>query len=79
MHLRLLAVALTGAALSSGCSSSSCDALPGMLAERDAARQAYVEQVRSGALSDVESEQADEQLHALEARVATVEQECAGR
>lgn len=58
------------------CSSSSCEDLPALQAQRDAERAAYLELARSGASSEVTGP-ADDTLHELERRVYEAEQRCA--
>jgi hypothetical protein len=71
---RLLAAAAAVLALS-GCAGTSCDALAGLRAERDALRTDYLALARSGA-TGAESEAADGRLHALERRVYDLERDC---
>lgn len=61
-----------------GCAGTDCAALPGLQAERDQRRQAYLELASSGA-SPEQTTQADGALHAFERRVFDLEQECADR
>ena len=67
-------LAALAAVLLSGCSGSSCGELPGLRAERDEQRQAYLELARSA--TPEQTEQADEELHALERQVYDLEQSC---
>ena len=72
---RLLAAAALAVGLSA-CSGSSCDALPDLRAERDAARAAYGELLRTGTAGPEETELADEGVHALDRQVYDLEQTC---
>lgn len=66
--------------LLTGCSGRSCDELPGLQAEREAARQAQVERTKPGSGVPVEQQgEGDDALHELEGRVFQLEQECSGR
>ena len=80
---RRRAIALTVGAIATGllvaCSGQSCDELPELQAERDAARASYLDLAQSGTTSPADTEQADADLHALERRVYDVEQGCSGR
>ena len=60
------------------CSGTDCDALPGLQAEREQRRQAYLELASSGA-SPERTTEADGELHAFERRVHDLEQQCADR
>ena len=71
----LLRTALV-AALLTGCSGTDCDELAGLRAERDAARTAYQELTSSGTATEEQTTRADEELHALDARVYDLEQSC---
>ena len=71
-----LLLASLAVALLTGCSGQSCDGLAAMQAERDAARTAYVELVRTRPTAPGATEQADEDLHQLEDRVLQLEQSC---
>ena len=70
----LLALCLVPAL--AGCSGTGCDALPGLRAERDQARAAYVELTAGGTAGTAESERADEGVHELDRRVYELEQSC---
>lgn len=59
-----------------GCSGTDCDELDGLRAERDAARVAYQELTSSGNATEQQTTEADEELHALDARVYDLEQSC---
>ena len=59
-----------------GCSGTDCDELDGLRTERDAARVAYQELTSSGTATEAETTEADEELHALDARVYDLEQSC---
>lgn len=72
----LLAAAVL--ALLPACSGASCGELPGLRAQRDAARQAYTALVRSGTATPQDTERADTDLHAVERRVYDLEQSCGG-
>ncbi len=72
---RLLVLGLA-VPLVAGCAGRSCGDLPELRAERDAARKAYVE-LTAGSAAAYVTEQADEELHALEGRVYDLEQSCA--
>ena len=72
------ALLLAAVLLVPGCAGRPCGELPAQLAERDEARRAYVELVRSGAPVDV-TERADADLHALERRGGEFERGCASR
>ena len=78
MLVRVLLPLLLGSLLT-GCGDGSCDDLPRMQAEREAARAAYLELARSGTVGPAETAQADDDLHALERRVYDVEQQCRTR
>ena len=65
------------AVLATGCSGTDCDELPGLRAERDAARTAYQELTSSGTATEAQTTAADEELHDLDARVYDLEQSCA--
>ncbi len=78
MPARLPAVLLVPLLLVAGCAGRPCADLPAELAERDAARAAYLELVRQGAPPDV-TEREDADLHALERRVHEREQSCSAR
>lgn len=58
------------------CTGASCEALPGLRAERDAARASYAELTGSGTAKADESERADEEVHALDRQVYELEQSC---
>ena len=68
----LLAAALTG------CSGASCDELPGLTAERDAARADLLTRQRAPGADPEELGAADDAVHALDAQVYDLEQSCAG-
>ncbi len=72
-----MAAVLVGVPLLAGCAGSSCDDLPALRAERDAARQDYLE-LSSGGAGDKVTAAADEELHALDARVYDLERSCQG-
>lgn len=72
---RLLAAVAVALALPA-CSGSSCQALPDLRAERDAARTAYDALLRTGTAGPQESEQADEDVHLLDRQVYDLEQTC---
>lgn len=76
MLLRVAVVAALSSALLTGCSGTDCDELPGQRAERDAARAAYQELTASGSATEEQTTTADEELHALDARVFDLEQSC---
>ena len=59
-----------------GCGGSSCDELAGLRAERDAARAAYADLLRSGTATPQDTEREDEAVHALDRRVYDLEQGC---
>lgn len=74
---RLLVLASVAAALLTGCAGRSCDELPGLTADRDAARRDYLALARPG-VSPVEvTEPADAELHEMERQVYDLEQRCA--
>lgn len=75
MLLRIAALAAVTTSLLTGCSGTDCDELPALRAERDAARVAYQE-LTSGAATEEQTTAADEELHALDARVFDLEQSC---
>ena len=75
MLQRLLVLGLA-VPLVAGCAGGACGDLPALRAERDAARQAYVELTAGSAAANV-TERADEELHALEGRVYDLERSCA--
>ena len=61
-----------------GCGGTDCDALPGLQAEREERRAAYLELAGGGASAE-QATDADEALHAFERRVHDLEQQCADR
>lgn len=73
----VLGAVLALAALTS-CSGVSCDELPGLQAEREQRREAYLKLAATDAPPE-ETGRADEELHAFERRVYDIEQSCAGR
>ena len=73
---RTALIAAVAAALLSGCSGTACDELPALRAERDAARADYQELTASGSATEEQTTAADEELHALDARVFDLEQSC---
>lgn len=75
MPLRTALVVLVATVLV-GCSGTDCDELVGLRAERDAARTAYQELTSSGTATEAQTTTADEDLHALDARVYDLEQSC---
>ena len=75
---RLLVLVSVAAALLTGCAGRSCDELPALTAERDAARQDYLALARPGASPAEVTEPADAELHAIERQVLELEQRCAG-
>ncbi len=78
--MRLLLLPLVLTTLLAGCGGQSCDELPALQAERDAARQQQIERTAPGStLSEDEKGEADDALHELEGRVFRLEQECANR
>ena len=68
----LLTLALTG------CSGASCDELPALTAERDAARADYLVRAQASGGDADELGAADDAVHELDARVYDLEQSCAG-
>lgn len=70
----LAAVAVAAAV--SGCSGASCDELPRLRAERDSAREDFLQLGRSGAATLEESAAADDAVHELDRTVFDLEQSC---
>ena len=77
--LRPVVLLAVTASLLTGCSGRSCDELPALRAERDAARQAYAELTADGTAPPEVPGPADEDLHAIERQVLDAEQRCEGR
>lgn len=75
-HLLRALVAVGLAANLTACTGSSCDDLPALTAERDAARDAYAELIASGAATTQQTEEGDARTHALDRRVYDLEQSC---
>ncbi len=68
-------LALAAAALTS-CSGNGCDRLAELTAQRDAARAAYSELVRSGTATTTQTEQGDADTHALDRQVYDLAKRC---
>jgi hypothetical protein len=77
--VRALLAALTALPLLVGCAGTSCEDLPALRAERDAARQDYAVLTAPGTAPPEVTGPADEDLHALERRVHDAEQRCEDR
>lgn len=74
--LRAVIAAVLVLPATAACSSTSCEDLSALQAQRDAERAAYLKLVQSGASSEVAGA-ADDKLHELERRVYEAEQRCA--
>lgn len=74
----LMLAALVLVPLLAGCAGRSCDELPALRAERDAARQDYADLVSAGTAPPEVTAPADEELHEVERTVFDAEQACGG-
>jgi hypothetical protein len=77
--MRCLLVAAVAFPLLVGCAGTPCADLPGLRAERDVARADYAALTADGTAPPEVTGPADEELHAIERRVADAEQRCDGR
>ena len=74
-----LLVLLLAVPLLAGCAGRSCDDLPALRADRDAARTAFTRLVEPGTAPPEVLVKADDDLHALDRRVFDLEQSCQER
>ena len=72
---------LLAAVVVTGCTGDGCGDLPGVTAERDAAREQWrlvLSAARAGTATDADVSEAHDRMHALDARAYDLRQSCEG-